>query len=82
MGKYSGKLFLNLLIIFFYFLDKIFILLNTNLFNIQKICNRLIFSKNRRHPDLNWGMGDLQSPALPLGYTAFVCFEPFSLVKI
>lgn len=33
----------------------------------------------RRHPDLNWGMGDLQSPALPLGYTAF-CFL-FFLIK-
>ena len=26
----------------------------------------------RRHPDLNWGIEDLQSPALPLGYTAFL----------
>lgn len=25
---------------------------------------------NRRHPDSNWGMEDLQSTALPLGYTA------------
>ena len=26
----------------------------------------------RRHPDLNWGMKDLQSKALPLGYTALL----------
>ena len=46
----------------------------------------------RRHPDLNWGIEDLQSTALPLGYAAFiifiiiyskffleklVCFQPF-----
>lgn len=24
----------------------------------------------RRHPDLNWGIKDLQSSALPLGYAA------------
>jgi hypothetical protein len=24
----------------------------------------------RRHPDLNWGINDLQSSALPLGYAA------------
>ena len=24
----------------------------------------------RRHPDLNWGIADLQSAALPLGYGA------------
>ena len=24
----------------------------------------------RRHPDLNWGVADLQSAALPLGYGA------------
>lgn len=27
---------------------------------------------NRRHPDLNWGIKDLQSSALPLGYTAIL----------
>jgi hypothetical protein len=26
----------------------------------------------RRHPDLNWGIKDLQSSALPLGYTAIL----------
>ena len=25
---------------------------------------------DRRHPDLNWGIKDLQSSALPLGYAA------------
>ena len=29
------------------------------------------FVLNRRHPDSNWGIKDLQSSALPLGYAAF-----------
>jgi len=34
-------------------------------------CLHLTFGDGgRRHPDLNWGIEDLQSSALPLGYTA------------
>ena len=43
--------------------------------NFFKRVNRLLikgFSDflKRRHPDSNWGIEDLQSTALPLGYTA------------
>ena len=36
----------------------------------------------RRHPDLNWGMKDLQSKALPLGYTALIILIRFGLYLI
>ena len=34
----------------------------------------------RRHPDLNWGIEDLQSFALPLGYTAIEICSHFIIV--
>ena len=35
---------------------------------MTRTCVRVIFW--RRHPDLNWGVRELQSLALPLGYDA------------
>ena len=32
----------------------------------------VLYVSNRRHPDSNWGVKDLQSSALPLGYVAFL----------
>ena len=32
------------------------------------------FSFWRRHPDSDWGVADLQSTALPLGYGAIVAY--------
>ena len=34
----------------------------------------VLYVSNRRHPDSNWGVKDLQSSALPLGYVAFLHF--------
>lgn len=36
---------------------------------------------SRRHPDLNWGIKDLQSPVLPLDYIASFPGSLFNLVK-
>lgn len=39
--------------------------------NVNSVVLSNINSLNkRRHPDLNWGIKDLQSIALPLGYVA------------
>jgi hypothetical protein len=35
----------------------------------------------RRHPDLNWGINDLQSSALPLGYAALKMEDSFEFLK-
>ena len=32
----------------------------------------MVRKEKRRHPDLNWGIKDLQSSALPLGYAAIL----------
>ena len=37
---------------------------------VKFLLKKIVLILIRRHPDLNWGIKDLQSSALPLGYTA------------
>ena len=41
-----------------------------------------MFQGDRRHPDLNWGIKDLQSSALPLGYAAIDKYGVVSFAAI
>jgi hypothetical protein len=48
---------------------------------VRSTGKNFVLDKKRRHPDSNWGIKDLQSSALPLGYAAIIYIDIIPKIK-